>query len=168
MAIKASDYSKKVKAHDIATHRLKEVSKIENLPPKLKQEVEALIKIFDSYDMTQHKDKGIKLSGDILSKEDVLKAVIDATGYTKWSVFKDEDHCPEYIIKEFNLDIKEEDVVLYRVERSTNSRNDIFMVNVTCLPGCVYVGFDTGRADGYIEHLIPNANIKKEIEDNFD
>jgi hypothetical protein len=168
MTIKTSEYSKKVNAHKTASYRLKEAAEMEHLPKELKNEVEKLIKFFATYDMTKHKDKGIKLVGDVMSKDEVLKAVIDATGYTKWSIFQEDDFNPKWIIQKFNLDVKEEDTIQYRVDRSVNSRNDVFMVTVTCLPGHVYVGFDTDRADAYIEHLIPNANIRKEIEANFD
>jgi hypothetical protein len=168
MSIKSSEYSKKETAYRVAVSRLKDVAALDNLPQELKDEVNVLISFFKTYDMEQHKDKGIKLTGEILSQDEVLSAVIDATGYKKWSIFKDDDFDPKWIINEFNLNVKEDDIVEYRVDRSTNSRNDIFMVTVICLPGCVYVGFDTGRADAYIEHLIPNADIRKEIEANFD
>lgn len=168
MKIKTSDYSKKEAAHSMALHRLQDVSKINNLPQDLKTEVENLISFFKAYDMSQHKESGIKLEGKVLTEEEVLQAVIEATGYTKWSSFKEEDFNPNWIREKFNLDLKKEDIIEYKVERSTNSRNDVFMISVTCLPGCVNLGFDTGRADHYLDYLVQNEKLKKEIEQNFD
>ena len=168
MTVKASDYSKKVTAHNIAVSRLTDVSKIDNLPKELKMEVDVLISFFKAYDMEQHKEKGIKLTGEILTGEQVLEIVINATGYTKWSFFKEEDFNPDWVREQFNLDVKDEEIVEYKIERSAKSRNDVWMISVVCLPGCIHVGFDTGRADYFIEHLIPNADAEKEIEKNFE
>jgi hypothetical protein len=170
MTVKTSNYSKKVTAHSIAVSRLTDVSRIDNLPTELKMEVDVLISFFKAYDMGQHKDKGIKLEGDTLTKEQVLELVINATGYKKWSFFVDEeyDFNPDWVREQFNLDVKDEDIVEYKLERSAKSRNDVWLITVVCLPGCVHLGFDTDRADHYIDHLVPNTNAEKEIEKNFE
>lgn len=168
MKIKSSEYSKALYAYNTTVSSLESLAKTTHLPDDLKKKIKELHIKFKAYNIAQHKEIGINLEGKILTVEEIKEIVLDATGYTRWSVYKDEDDLDHsWLLEHFGIDVDVEKIVTYMVERNTNSRSEIFLIKVTVLPGNVYLTFDTGRAGYGIEHLVDNKDMKKNIESQF-
>lgn len=175
MNIESSDFSKKLRDYQKAVSVLKSVQGFDNLPKDLKDQFAVFQKQVEVYDIEKHREKLITLSGPILTDIEVKNIVIEASGYTRWSIeprSKEEyqETCQHYkniLLDYYNLDIAIEDIKVHEIARSTNSRNDIFLVQFACVPGHVYVDLHTGRVGYDLEKILPNESILERLISEF-
>lgn len=164
-----SSYSKKLQDYEMSLSRLKDIKKLSHLPKELQTQVQNLITVFEKYDMNQHKDKSVELTGNILTEDEVKEIVVDASGYTKWTVEKQEEDQDHECLKDtYGVEFDDSKAVTYLVSRQVRSRDDLWLISFTCLPGHVYLGFDTGRVGYGIEKILKNTQAMSNIAAQFD
>lgn len=69
MSIKASKYSKQLKAYEQIISTFGELFKIHHLPEELKAEIKSFHEKLKQYDIKKHESKTILLEGEIITKE---------------------------------------------------------------------------------------------------
>jgi hypothetical protein len=173
MSIQSTSYSKQLQAYELAHSRISSlITDTKDLPKPLKDKLIELKNLFKSYDMSQHKTMLKVLEGKILSNQEILEIVKDATGYTKWSenrdMANDFGNSFTWLSDHFGVDVENSEVRYLALERSTHSRNEIFLIQFYILPGNVYVEMDTGRANWGSDMLLSNDDIAKYLQRQMD
>lgn len=166
MTIKNTEYTKIFRAVDMSLGKLEDISKLENLPLALKEKIHLVIQDFKNYDLNVHLPKLVELKGDILTEDQAKQIIVEATGYTKWRADLDTDQewkKSEYFARTYGVSVKEDEIVPYMFFRKTNSRDEVFLVTMLCLPNCAYVSYDTDRADGDLGGLVKNAELESKL-----
>lgn len=174
-AITTSNYSKKVQAYEQTLYEIERLAQNVNLPEEIIKEIKGFHSKLKKYEIKKHEVKLISLKGKLIGKEEIKKILVDATGYTRWSVVEEDresreeerGYGSEWLVKNFGVSFDEEKVKYFTAERSTQNRDEIYLIDFTVLPGSVYMSFDTDRVGYDIKYLVPNKDIKKEVAAQF-
>lgn len=165
MSVQPTSYSKQLQSYELAQSRIESlIDDTQSLPQALQDKLKELKKFFKNYDMTQHQTTLKVLDGKILSDKEILEIVKEATGYTKWSLTKDSGNDFSWMTAHFALDVEKMEIRHVMVERSSNSRNDIYLIQFYILPGHVYIEMDTSRANWGSKYLVTNEDVAQYLD----
>jgi hypothetical protein len=168
-----TQYAKTKRAYMRALSTIEELSKNKDLPDDLIVDIFELRSKFNDYDITTHKEKGRTLTGTVLTEQEAVKAVIDATGYNRWSIenLDEEGETHEHRIKHlkenYGVEFDESEFKRYSISRETRSRDDFWLVQIYAFAGHCWFSMDTGRADMCLDKIISNDELTESIEANF-
>lgn len=164
----------------LASEKNQKIKDIENviediLKKKILKEVpeikEKLSSILFDLKSTNFQDSNVKiLDGEILNSEQIKEMIIEASGYTKWSVDQDEilgeQEIKDYK-KNYNIDFEQTEIHNYVFYRSVNNRNDVNIIIVTAFPGLFNVDIQTGRAGYTLEGLVDKKGFVNGVSAEF-
>lgn len=164
-------FSKTKNAYERTLRSIEDLAKNKDLPDDLIVELFELSSKFKTYDINAHREKANVLTGEVLTSDEALKAVVDATGYNRWSYDNSDDVDNEgtikYIKDTYGVDFDESNFVKYSITRETRSRDDFWLVSIYAFAGHCWYSMDTGRADACIDRVIKNEELATSIEANF-
>jgi hypothetical protein len=148
-----------------------ELSKREilNELPEIKNQIIELLAAIDKISFNNIEVK--TLDGKIYSKEEILALIIDATGYKKWEFDQTEELNSKQIIsykETYAIDFKEKSIFCYKFTRETSSRDALWLISVTVLPGFFQVNLDTGRVGYSLNGLVNEQEFVKGIAAEFE
>ena len=171
--MQTTQFSKTKQAYERALSTIEHLTNNNDIPQALNLEIVDLLNKFKNYDITLHQEKGSLLTGAVLTAQEALKSVIDATGYNHWGLenLGEDGNTNEHMIKHlkenYGVDFDENEFQKYNISRKTNSRNDFWLVQVYAFAGHCWFTMDTGRADMCIARVLANEELTASIEANF-
>lgn len=143
-----------------------------NLPKVIVKDVQSLIKKIDEFGHLKC-DQFQELTGKALTKKQVQDICEDTTGY-KWKIVKgnknnsmfgeDIDEVLENIADTFGVKVSKKGLGWYVLDRNAQNRSELDTVEVLCLPGHVYVLWNTDRVSGGGESIMPNDKLKSYLK----
>jgi len=134
-----------------------------DMPKELSVKLNDTYRSFKEFDMSALQPALQQVEGVIVGKDELLATVIEASGYTKWTISVADN---DFDFSSFGVDVDE--YVTYQCERSCRSRDDVYLVVIRCVRGHVVLTYMTDRAGEIVERLIKNENILMEVAKFFD
>lgn len=138
--------------------------RILNEVPEIKQKMQSLLEEINQ--VTFQNSNANMIDGPLATKEEILKMIIDSTGYTKWKIDDTEIVDSEQVddLKEtYNIDFKDQDINRHMFARKTNDRNALGMIIVTVLPGLFQVDLHTDRVGYDLPGLVNKEQFEQGI-----
>lgn len=149
-----------------AKSHLVEAGRAKALPKEIREKIRAIVNEVDSY-----KPKAPPLTvptGDVMTVDEFLAAVQDATGYL-WKRMPDRevmdgfegDSDPREYAASMGLDVDPANAAYYGLFRDARSRDELYMLLAFAVPGRVHLLWYTDRVAG--DQLVPNDEVKEAL-----
>jgi copper chaperone CopZ len=171
MTIKQSDASIKQSNIENIKNKIQDILK-ENILNETKDIKEKLKNILIDLENVKFDNQNTKkMNGKIFNSDEIKELIIEASGYTKWSLIDSE------ILKvadvksykdNYGIDFNETEIHNYVFERPVNSRNDVNLIIVTAFPDLFDVEIHTGRAGYGLDGLVNKEEFFKGINAEFE
>lgn len=166
MSIAKSKYYYSQEALNQCNHQLSSLCQLyaNKLPEDLYSVLTYAKKEFETYNINNSIEKQI-LEGDVFSADELLTMIKKSTLDNAWSISSDinEKVNTQYYKDTYNIEYNDSQVIQYFFVRDYKSRDDIFLIRVTCLPNRLcHAYYETGRADLELSSDLLNESEFKE------
>lgn len=157
MAIKESEASLKNEKIEYLAERIKDILKSDILKdiPEIKRQIKNILKDVKNVEFNNGEPQVLK--GAVLNREEIKELIIEATGYTRWSVAQYELLSKEQIEdykKNYNIEFEQTDIHNYVYYRSNSNRDMVNMLDVIAFPDCFAVSIHTDSAGYSLDGLV--------------
>lgn len=152
---------------------MKKIKNQKDYPHELVAMLANTIAEFKSYNMEIFKEpvKDLEqLQGNVLSKDDVLGVVVEASGYNKWTIVEAQNSSEEneklkQELEDDGLTCEAQLIKEYQVSRKTRGKDEVGFIIIHCFPGHTKVQVQTSHVGYFINDgdLIKNKELEGEI-----
>lgn len=164
--------TKYIKVQRALTYAASDLEKMrqerKDLPQMFKERLYQLREEMKGHDLEQYREAITTPTGEVLTVQQVLEIVKQASGYTKWTAETYDAEAAdmmgtdrEQFRDKFGLDVKK--VEVYGIERSVRNRDLVYRLQFSCIPGMVHVSYQTDRAGIDFDAPTPNDKLSQAL-----